>query len=75
MHPAMSSLSQLPVGERIELVQQLWDSIGETGAKLPIQEWHRELAKQRLAELNEREHEIALTRAEVWAAVDQKRGS
>ena len=75
MHPAMYNLSQLPVGERIELVQQLWDSIGTTGDELPIQEWHRELAKKRLTELQGREQEIALTREQMWAAVDQKRGS
>ena len=75
MHPAMSNLTQLPVGERIELVQQLWDSIGAIGEDFPIQEWHRELAKKRLEELQGREQEIALTREQVWAAVDHKRGS
>ncbi len=75
MHSAMNNLSQLPVGERIELVQQLWDSIGGTGDGLPIQAWHRELAKKGLTELQGRVQETALTREQVWAAVDQKRGS
>ncbi len=75
MHPAMYNLSKLPVGERIELVHQLWDSIGATGDELPIQQWHRELALKRLADLQGREQEIALTREQVWATVDQKRGS
>jgi len=74
MHPAMSDLSRLPVGERIVLVQELWDSIAESRDQLPIQQWQRELVNNRLAEFSGREIELGLSRDQVWAAVDHKRG-
>ena len=40
MHPAMNHLAQLPAPERLALVQDLLDSIGESHDVLPIQEWH-----------------------------------
>jgi len=75
MHPAMNQLSQLPVSEHLELVQDLWDSIGDSREQLPIQEWHRQRVKARLAEFEGREEEIGLTRDQVWKQVDQRRGS
>lgn len=75
MHPVMNQLSQLPVSERLELVQQLWDSIAESKEQLSIQEWHRELVKSRLADFEGREGELGLTREQVWAQVDNRRGS
>lgn len=75
MHPAMNHLSQLPASERLDLVQQLWDSISESREELPIQEWHRELVKARLADLDGHEGERGISREEVWQQVDQRRGS
>lgn len=75
MHPAMPQLSQLPVAERLELVQDLWDSIGEAREELPVQEWHRQLALARLAELDGREEETGLSEEEVWNRVEKRRGS
>ena len=75
MHPAMNQLSQLPVSERLDLVQDLWDSIGESREELPIQEWHRELVKSRLAELEGHEEERGISRDQVWQQVDERRGS
>jgi len=51
MHPAMNQLAQLSASERLDLVQDLWDSISESRDQMPIQDWHRELAKARLAVL------------------------
>ena len=75
MHPAMDGLSQLPVSERLELVQELWDSITESRKHLPIQEWHRELVKARLTAFQGREMELGISREQVWQQVDQRRGS
>ncbi len=74
MHPAMKQLSQLPLAERLELVQDLWDSIGQSKQELPVQDWHRELAQARLTELEGREKEIGLSGDEVWKRVEQSRG-
>ena len=75
MHPAMNQLSQLPVSERLDLVQDLWDSISESRAELPIQQWHRELVMARLADLDGGEEEFGISREEVWQEVDRRRGS
>jgi putative addiction module component (TIGR02574 family) len=63
------------VSERLDLVQDLWDSIDESREKLLIQEWHRELVKARLASFNGREEELGISREQVWQQVDQRRGS
>ena len=75
MHPAMNELARLPVAERLELVQQLWDSIADSQEQLPIQEWHRELIRARLADFEGRENELGLTREQVWDQVDKNRGT
>jgi putative addiction module component (TIGR02574 family) len=75
MHPAMNELSQLPVSERLEIVQDLWDSIGDAREQLPIQDWHRELVKARLADFDGREEELGISREQVWQQVDERRGS
>ncbi|MEX1223811.1 MAG: addiction module protein, partial [Pirellulales bacterium] len=73
MHPAIDQLSKLPIGEQLEIVQDLWDNIASTRESMPIQEWHREIVQSRLAgSVND---ESGLTREEVWNQVDQKRDS
>lgn len=75
MHPAMNQLAQLPASERLDLVQDLWDSISESRDALPIQEWHRELVKARLDGFDGREEELGISREQVWQEVDNRRGS
>jgi len=74
MHPAMQELSQLPVSERLTLVQELWDSIDETRTFLPESAWYRELLAARLADI-ESGSETGLSRDEVWEEVDRRLGS
>ncbi len=75
MHPAMTQLALLPVSERLELVQNLWDSIGDSREQLPVQEWHRELVNARLADFDGNEERVGLSREQVWEQVDQCRDS
>lgn len=75
MHPAMAQLSQLPVAERLELVQDLWDSIRQSREELPVQEWHREMVNARLADFDGKEETLGLSEDEVWQQVDQRRGT
>lgn len=37
----------------MDLIEQLWDSIADTTAELPIPQWHRDLLDQRLAAADE----------------------
>ena len=75
MHPAMDQLSNLPVSERLTLVQELWDSIAQAQQQLPAQEWHREIVKARLADFEGREQEVGLSRQQTWDEVDRRRGT
>lgn len=74
MHPAIEQLIQLPPAERIDLVQDLWDSIKQSSEELPIREWHRELVAARLSEIDGHKEERTLTQEEMWAQVDARRG-
>ena len=75
MHPAMDALSKLSVSERLALVQDLWSSIVQSKEQLPAQEWHREIVKARLDDFEGREHELGLSRDQVWDEVDHRRGT
>jgi putative addiction module component (TIGR02574 family) len=47
---AIDELRKLPLAERIELVEDLWDSIAADAEELPVPESHREeLARRRAA--------------------------
>jgi putative addiction module component (TIGR02574 family) len=48
--PALDELRKLPLAERIELVEDLWDSIAADAEELPVPDSHREeLARRRAA--------------------------
>lgn len=47
--PALDELRKLPLAERIELVEDLWDSIAADAEELPIPNSHREALAQRRA--------------------------
>ncbi len=74
MHPAMDQLSKLPVSERLALVQDLWDSIGQSKEELAVQDWHREIVQARLAEFDGREDELGLSRDQMTDEVNRRRG-
>ena len=49
-NPARDELLTLPLAERIELVEDLWDSIAADAGSVPVPESHRrELARRRAA--------------------------
>lgn len=49
-NPARDELLRLPLAERIQLVEDLWDSIAADAESVPVPESHlRELARRRAA--------------------------
>jgi putative addiction module component (TIGR02574 family) len=42
-------IDSLSLIEKIDLIGQLWDSLPDTGAALPMPEWHQRELEQRLA--------------------------
>ena len=73
MHPEVEHLRQLPIKEKLRVVEQLWDDIAASGERFPLPEWHREEAVRRAADL-EADPSIALTRDEVWRRVEDADG-
>jgi len=43
-------IDRLSVRERLDLIEQIWDSLPETVAPDEVPEWHKELLAKRLAE-------------------------
>jgi putative addiction module component (TIGR02574 family) len=39
---------ELPVDERIDFVQSLWDRIAATPEQVPVPDWHRRIIRERL---------------------------
>ncbi len=73
MHREVEHLRQLPIAEKLRVVEELWDDIAASGEPFPLPEWHREDAERRAAEL-EADPSIALGREELWRRVDESNG-
>lgn len=39
---------ELPVEEKLEYVQSLWDRIAEDADSVPVPDWHRQVLRERL---------------------------
>ena len=66
----LEQLRNLPIADKLRIVEQLWDDIANSAEPFPVQPWHQEEAKRRDEEL-ERTPEIGLTRDELWERVDK----
>lgn len=42
MTTPLKDLETLPVSERLQLVQDLWDSIARSNAEMPIPQWQKD---------------------------------
>ena len=50
MTPALNELERLSVAERMQLVEDLWDSIARSPADVPVPQWQKdELARRKEA--------------------------
>jgi putative addiction module component (TIGR02574 family) len=45
----MDEILRLPINERLQLVEDVWDSIAATPEAVPIPEWHKAELDRRLA--------------------------
>jgi putative addiction module component (TIGR02574 family) len=73
MNADLDSLRQLPIAEKLRVVEVLWEDIASSTESLPLPAWLRDEVEQRLAEYD-KEPTAALTREELWQRVDEKRG-
>jgi putative addiction module component (TIGR02574 family) len=44
----LEEILRLPVADRLELLEQIWDSIAATPEELPVPEWHKAELDRRL---------------------------
>lgn len=66
-------LHALPLCEKIDLVEWLWDDIGASSEPLVVPNWAQAEAKKRLAEMKANPGS-GVTAQEVWRRVDESRG-
>jgi putative addiction module component (TIGR02574 family) len=55
---------ELPVEDKIDYVQNLWDRIAANEDQVPLQEWHHQILEERLAA-----HRAAPQEARPWGEV------
>jgi putative addiction module component (TIGR02574 family) len=49
-----TEILRLPPAERLELLEEIWESLAQSPDTVPIPDWHRELLDERLADPAER---------------------
>jgi putative addiction module component (TIGR02574 family) len=69
MHSDLDSLRQLPLAEKLHVVEVLWDDIAASTEDFPVPEWLRIEVEQRVAEY-EKDPTVTLTREELWQRAD-----
>ena len=47
----LAEIMKLPLAERLELMDQVWDSTEPSVEDLPVPDWHKEILDARLREL------------------------
>ena len=64
---ALDALHQLPLKEKLFVMEALWDDLSQAGNALPVPQWHRDV-------LDERESKIAEGTAEFidWEVAKQE---
>ena len=65
----LTDLHNLPVSEKLFIVEALWDDIGASGEPIVLQPWQRDEAQRRSSEMKA-DPSIAIDRAELWRRVN-----
>jgi putative addiction module component (TIGR02574 family) len=55
---------ELPPAERLQLVEDLWESLAQSPDAVPVPDWHRELLDDRVADPSE-------TATRLWQQVQE----
>ena len=63
--PLLTQILELPIEQRLQLVQEIWESLVRSEASVPVPPWHREELDRRLADPAE-------TLTESWDTVQQR---
>ena len=66
-------LQNLPLVEKLRIVEQLWDDISSSKEPFPMHPWQESEARRRAVELDSNP-ESGLTRQELWERVEKADG-
>ena len=50
----LNQILQLPPDQRLQLVEEIWDSLATSAASVPVPDWHRAELDRRLADPTEK---------------------
>ena len=67
----VADILELPVAERVRLVEAIWDSIAAAPEALPLTDWQREELDRRLAEF-EADPDSGATLEQVFARIRRR---
>jgi putative addiction module component (TIGR02574 family) len=68
MHPQVEHFRNMPIEEKLRVVEALWDDIAGSDEPFPLPAWHRDEVLRRSAELDA-DPASAITREELWTRV------
>lgn len=60
----IDNILKLPVDERLEIMEKIWESIQENDQEIEIPDWHREILEERF-----QKHKNNLTKGKGWEEV------
>jgi putative addiction module component (TIGR02574 family) len=63
--PLLKQILDLPAEQRLQLVEDIWDSLAQSEKSVPVPDWHREELDRRLADPSE-------DATESWNAVQER---
>ncbi len=67
-----SELSALSPAEKLQLVEFLWDDLGDATAAIPLPDWVDQEAARRREEM--RDPTVGLSHEETWKRIERRRG-
>jgi putative addiction module component (TIGR02574 family) len=73
MSTNIDHLQQLPIADKLRIVEELWDAISESTEPLVLHDGHQTEARRRAAEL-ESSPELGIDRDTLWDRVDELNG-
>jgi putative addiction module component (TIGR02574 family) len=73
MQADLDTLRQLPLAEKLRVVEVLWEDIATSTEQFPLPAWLRTEVVQRLSDY-ETDPSATLTREELWQQVNNRRG-
>lgn len=51
--PLLKQILELPPAQRLQLVEDIWDSLAQSEQNVPVPDWHRKELDRRLADRSE----------------------